>query len=137
MTIIWCMVPEIWNVTDMIFVILDHFLPFYTHPSTHPPPPHQQPQKSKFNTRIHWLDWQIVRKQLDINFPINNFFFKNPAVTFLPLWSPNFMQKIRKILRAISKKTALPTNQLTKYQSVWFWANLEKFSWISPNEEFF
>ena len=29
MAIIWCMVPEIWSTTDMIFVILDHFLPFY------------------------------------------------------------------------------------------------------------
>ena len=29
MTIIWCMVPEIWNVTDRFFVILDRFLPFY------------------------------------------------------------------------------------------------------------
>ena len=47
------------------------------------------------------------------------------------------MQKIRKILRAISEKTALPTNQPTKYQSVWFWANLETFLRISPNQEFF
>ena len=29
MTIIWCMVSEIWSMTDRIFVILDHFLPFY------------------------------------------------------------------------------------------------------------
>ena len=28
MTITWCMVPEIWSVTQF-FVILDHFLPFY------------------------------------------------------------------------------------------------------------
>ena len=27
--IIWCMVPEIWSMTDNFFVILDHFLPFY------------------------------------------------------------------------------------------------------------
>ena len=32
-------------------------------------------------------------------------------MTFLPLQSPNVMQKIRKILRAVSEKTALPTNQ--------------------------
>ena len=31
-------------------------------------------------------------------------------MTFLPLQSPNVMQKIRKILRAVSEKTALPTN---------------------------
>ena len=32
-------------------------------------------------------------------------------MTFLPLQSPNVMQKIRKILRVVSEKTALPTNQ--------------------------
>ena len=40
------------------------------------------------------------------------------------------MQKIRKILTAVSEKTALPTNQPTN-------ANLETFSWISPNQEFY
>ena len=29
MTIIWYMVPEIWSVTGICFVILGHFLPFY------------------------------------------------------------------------------------------------------------
>ena len=29
MTIIWCMVPEIFSTADSIFVILDHFLHFY------------------------------------------------------------------------------------------------------------
>ena len=29
MTIIWCMVPEIWSMMDIFFVILDLFLPFY------------------------------------------------------------------------------------------------------------
>ena len=34
-TVIWCVVPEIWNLTDITFnVILDHFLPFY--PPRHP-----------------------------------------------------------------------------------------------------
>ena len=28
MTVIWCMVPEIWSTTEF-FVILDHFVPFY------------------------------------------------------------------------------------------------------------
>ena len=28
-TIIWCMLPEIWSTTDIIFVILGHFLHFY------------------------------------------------------------------------------------------------------------
>ena len=51
-------------------------------------------------TRIHWLDWQIVRKQLDIWFWANLEMFiskstiflqKSGSVTFLPLWSPNFI----------------------------------------------
>ena len=29
MTVIWCMVPEIWSATDRFFVILHCFLPFY------------------------------------------------------------------------------------------------------------
>ena len=29
MKIIWCMFLEIWSMTDIIFLILDHFLPFY------------------------------------------------------------------------------------------------------------
>ena len=37
-------------------------------------------------------------------------------MTFLPLQSPNFMQKIRKILRAVSEKTALPPDQLLQHQ---------------------
>ena len=40
------------------------------------------------------------------------------------------MQKIWKILRAVSEKTALPTNQPT-------YNNLETFLGISPNQEFF
>ena len=47
------------------------------------------------------------------------------------------MQKIRKILRAVSEKTVLPTNQPTTDESAWFWANLETFLRISPNQEFF
>ena len=29
MTVIWPTIPEIWSVTNRIFVILDHFLPIY------------------------------------------------------------------------------------------------------------
>ena len=43
--------------------------------------------------------------------PNQDFFSKFGSVTFPPLQFPNLMQKIRKILRAISEKTALPTNQ--------------------------
>ena len=44
---------------------------------------------------------------------IKNFFQKSGSVAFLPLQCPNFMEKIRKILRAASERTALPTNQTT------------------------
>ena len=53
------------------------------------------------------LIWRPFREYLQIK----NFFQKSGSVTFLPLQSPNFMQKIRKILTAVSEKTALPTNQ--------------------------
>ena len=55
------------------------------------------------------LIWRCFREYLRIK----NFFQKSGSITFLLLESPNFMQKIRKILRAISEKTALPINQPT------------------------
>ena len=54
------------------------------------------------------LIWRPFREYLQIQ----NFFQKSGSVTFLPLQSPNFMQKIRKIRRTVSEKTALQTNQL-------------------------
>ena len=56
------------------------------------------------------LIWRLFREYLQIK----NFFQKSGFVTFLPLESPKFMQKIRKILKTISEKTVLPTNQPTK-----------------------
>ena len=53
------------------------------------------------------LIWRRFREFLQIKI----FFKKSGCVTFLPLQSPNFMQKIRKITKALSEKTALPTNQ--------------------------
>ena len=44
----------------------------------------------------------ITRTFPDIS-PNENFPEKSGSVTFLPLWSPNFMQKIRNILRAWEK----------------------------------
>ena len=55
------------------------------------------------------LIWRLFREYLQVI----NFFQKSGSVTFLPLLSPNLMQKIRKILRAVSEKTVLPTNQPT------------------------
>ena len=42
---------------------------------------------------------------------IKIFFQKSGSVTFLVLQSPNCMQKIRKLIPAVSEKTGLPTNQ--------------------------
>ena len=55
------------------------------------------------------LSWRPFREYLQIK----NFFKKSGSVTFVPLQFPNFVQKIRKILRVISDKTALPTNPPT------------------------
>ena len=44
------------------------------------------------------------------------------------IYSTNFTPKTKKILTAVFWE---------KYESVWFWANLETFLQISPNQEFF
>ena len=49
------------------------------------------------------LIWRSFREYLQVK----NYFQKSGSVTFLPLYSPN-----RKIIRAVSEKTALPTNKL-------------------------
>ena len=95
---------------------------------------HYQPtNKPNIKVSDFGLIWRCFCKYLEIS----NFFLISGPVSFLPLWSPNFMQKIRKILQAVSEKSALPTKQQTKYQSVWFWANFERFLRISPNQYFF
>ena len=53
------------------------------------------------------LIWRPFRKYLQIK----NFFQKSGSVIFLLLQYPNFMQKIKKILRVVSEKTTLPTKQ--------------------------
>ena len=58
------------------------------------------------------LIWRPFHEYLQIK----NFFQNSGSVTFLPLLSPNLMQKIRKILWAISEKTSLPTNYYKQHQ---------------------
>ena len=48
------------------------------------------------------LIWRLFCEYLQIK----SFFPKSGSVTFLPLKPANFMQKIRKVLRAVSEKTA-------------------------------
>ena len=68
-----------------------------------------------FEKNIKVSDFGLIWRPFREYFQINNFFQKFGSVTLLPLQSPNFMQKIRKVLRAVSEKTALPTNQPTNY----------------------
>ena len=56
------------------------------------------------------LVWRPFREYFQVSLQIKIFFQKFGSVTFLPLQSPNFIQKI---FRAVFEKTALPTNQPT------------------------
>ena len=69
--------------------------------------------RAVFEKNIKVSDFGLIWRPFREYLQIKNFFQKSGSVTFLPLQSPNFMQKIRKILRAVSEKTALPTNQPT------------------------
>ena len=57
-------------------------------------------------------DFGPIWSRFHKNLQIKTFFQKSGSVTFLPLQPPNVIQKTRKILQAVSEKTALPTNQL-------------------------
>ena len=74
----------------------------------------QKPKTSlePFLRNISVSDFGLIWRPFREYFQIKNFFQKSDSVTFLLLQSPNFIQKIRKILRAVTEKTALPTNQL-------------------------
>ena len=71
--------------------------------------------RAVFEKNIKVSDFGLIWRPFREYLQIKNFFQKSGSVTFLPLQSPNFMQKIRKILKAVSEKTALPTNQSTNY----------------------
>ena len=71
--------------------------------------------RAVFEKNIKVSDFGLIWRPFCEYLQIKNFFQKSGSVTFLPLQSPNFMQKIRKILRAVSEKTALPTIQPTNY----------------------
>ena len=67
--------------------------------------------RAVFEKNIKVSDFGLIWRPFREYLQIKNFFQKSRSVTFLLLQSPNFMQKIRKILRVFSEKTALPTNQ--------------------------
>ena len=67
--------------------------------------------RAVFEKNIKVSDFGLVQRPFREYLQIKILFQKPASVTFLPLQSPNIMQKIRKILRAVSEKTVLPTNQ--------------------------
>ena len=66
--------------------------------------------KAVFEKNIKASDFELIWRTFCEYLQIKNFFQKSDPVTFLTLHSSNAMQKI---LRAVSEKTALPTNQPT------------------------
>ena len=69
--------------------------------------------RAVFLRKISVSDFGLIWRPFREYFQIKNVFHKSSSITFLPLQSPNFMQKIRKILTAVSEKTALSTHQPT------------------------
>ena len=67
--------------------------------------------RAVFEKNIKVSDFGLIQRTFREYFQIKKFFKKSDFVNFLPLQSHNFTQKIRKILRVVSEKTALPTNQ--------------------------
>ena len=68
--------------------------------------------RAVFEKNMKMSDFGLIWRRFREYLQIKKFFQKSDSVTFLPLYFPNFMLKIKKILRAVSEKTALPTNQL-------------------------
>ena len=67
-----------------------------------------------FSRKSLWSPFfNIFQQKLIQNWNSRIFFRKSGSVIFEHLWTPNFMQKIKKILRANSEKSASPTNQRT------------------------
>ena len=67
--------------------------------------------RAVFEKNIKVSDFGLIWRVFCEYIQIKNFFQKSGSVTFLPIQSVNFMQKIRTIFKALSEKTALPTNQ--------------------------
>ena len=76
--------------------------------------------RAVFEKNIKVSDFGLIWRPFREYLQIKNFFQKSGSVTFLPLQSPNFMQKIRKILRAVSEKIALLTNQTTNQSTNYY-----------------
>ena len=88
---------------------------FSTNFSTNFRPKTKKIVRGVFEKNIKNSDFELIWRPFCEYLQIKNFFQKSGSVTFLPFYSRNFMQKIRKILRAVYEKTTLPTNQPTSY----------------------
>ena len=86
MKIIWCMVPEIWSATDIIF---SHFRPFFA------VLPHLQPEKSKLkkkNTKkkkrveIYYFT-QVYQKSWSYAIPFLRFTFVDECNCYFSFWA--------------------------------------------------
>ena len=68
-----------------------------------------------FEKNIKVSDFELIWRPFREYLQIKNFFQKSGSVTFLPLQSPNFMQKSEKPLEPFLRKLRYqPTNQPTK-----------------------
>ena len=75
--------------------------------------------KTIFEKNIKVSDFGLIWRPFHEYLQINNFFQKSGSVTFLPLYSPNFMQKLEKSLEPFLRKlcyqpTNLPTTSCKK-----------------------
>ena len=73
---------------------------------------HYGPHFMSFAAKSYYRNLRYNRKRVILgpflpNLGQMRIFSKNPAVTFVPLWTPDFMQKIRKIVLTNSEKSAL------------------------------
>ena len=81
--------------------------------STNFRPKTKQNVRAIFEKNIKVSDFGLIWRPFCEYLQIKNFFQKSSSVTFPPIQFPNLIQKIRKILRVVSEKTTLPTNQPT------------------------
>ena len=71
-----------------------------------------------FEKNIKVSDFGLIWRPFHEYLQINNFFQKSGSVTFLPLYSPNFMQKLEKSLEPFLRKLCYqPTNYYQQHRS--------------------
>ena len=84
--IIWCMIPEIWNATDKIFLILDQFLSFNRFP------PLNNPKNQNFENLKKTLEissfYTNVPKIMVIGYTVSEIRHVTDVGYFLPFYLP-------------------------------------------------